>query len=240
MTAIHHYMTRIGLAFSIFCIGGGTSQAQTDALPLALALALDVPGAHLKVSLRPNLCTYPDQILAQVETVNEGSHVLLAAGNCDDLAELHSNGISVPRHSLQINVLDRDFDVATRVGKGPFLAVCRQELIGSEGRKWLEKAAREISGAKYGLSLQEIRHQGILESTNEAVFAGSLEYLSRGDVKIVNAQITACFVAGSVPLEWLFQAPVDPNADPSAVRRIIAAILKEAQSRVEATIRMNG
>lgn len=234
---MHHYVIRFSFALSIFFIGIGTSHAQPDALPLALVL--NVPGAHLKVSLRPNLCTYPDQIFAQVEKVNEGSHVLLAVGNCDDLAELRSNGMSVPRHSLQINVLNRDFDVATRVSKGLFLAECRQALISSEGQKWLEDAAREISGAQYRLSLQEIRHQGILVATNEAVFAGALEYLSRGDVKIVNAQITACFVAGSVPLEWLFQAPVDPNADPSAIRETIAAILEEAQSRVDATIRMN-
>lgn len=204
------------------------------AAPLPETVTVDTPGQPLRLAIPKGLCTFPVSVVEQFSRAMSGLHLLLAAGDCTDIANLSSPGDTV-RFSILVSMLDRDFDRTTRVPKSTHLRECFEQFPAKRDDLALNKEIEDFHSKGTGLQIGEIRSLGLLRTTRDAVIGGSLMRASRNQRSATIIQITACLAPASIPIIWLFQRTFDPNTDAKIVVQMVHELTASALAQIERT-----
>ncbi len=214
-------------------------QTGGGAVDPAGSTAIDVAGHRLQIALPEHFCAYPDAAVKQLGTVMEGLHILLAAGDCDDLARTAKSGIAVPTRSTILALQDRDLDPANRPDKGAFLQSCLDEFPSQKKPEDLVKAVDDFNAAGTGVSIGDTLPLGVLRASPDSILGGSMDVITTGQQKLIHFQVTACLVPASIPLIWLFQVTAEPDSDAAKRNALLENLIDLAQTQVARTSALN-
>jgi hypothetical protein len=210
-----------------------------DVAPLPESVTLEVPGGPLHVVVPSGLCAYPASVLAQTAKAMQGMHVLLAAGECADLATLLKAGTAVVRRSIVIAILDRDFDGATRVRTQDHLRQCFEGFPSMKSREQFDQEIELFNRGDHGLSFGEPKPLGLLRATHDAVIGGVVMWIANNQRKIAEVQLTACLAPAGIPLLWLFQGFDVSGGETPETAALVESLLAQALTQVSKTTEAN-